>query len=199
MKTLQKQTSLFIEDRSTSSQEASRASHIQLPVNAKAKKMNAIYGPKCLEQYEKFNRVTSWGKMLAASLVGTGEWYSKRCKLTWRLKGTRFGRIYFRLLVKTQTTTASGFGLLPTPLKNLGDFPFSPKTLELQKNGNGLRPSGAKIGSSLNWHPIALPHLRNGLIDPLLLNFMMGFPPDWTLKPFLEGQTMDTETQSIQK
>ena len=41
---------------------------------------------------------------------------SKRVKLTWKLKGTRYNRLYFQLVPSTMPRTAgTAFGLLPTP------------------------------------------------------------------------------------
>jgi hypothetical protein len=43
-------------------------------------------------------------------------WYSTRCKLTWKLKGTKYNRLYFQLQVSALAPTeGTGFGLLPTP------------------------------------------------------------------------------------
>jgi len=86
------------------------------PESGSERKMNAIYGPKCLEQYGKFNHVGSWAKMFSALLIGTGDWYSRRCKLTWKLKGTKYNRLYFQLQASAiAPTNGTEFGLWPTP------------------------------------------------------------------------------------
>jgi hypothetical protein len=41
-------------------------------------------------------------------------WYSTKCKLTWKLKGTKYNRLYFQLAPSTLPTEGIGFGLLPT-------------------------------------------------------------------------------------
>jgi hypothetical protein len=38
-----------------------------------------------------------------------------RCKLTWKLKGTKYKRMYFQLAPSTHRTEETGFGLWPTP------------------------------------------------------------------------------------
>jgi len=49
-------------------------------------------------------------------LVGMEGWSSKRCALTWKLKGTTYNRIYYQLEVSARPTDATGFGLwLGTP------------------------------------------------------------------------------------
>jgi hypothetical protein len=107
-----KQTSLFTEAELTSSQEASLASHTAWPESGKERQMSAICGPKCLGQFERYNRAGSWAKTFSALLIGTGGWYSRRCKLTWKVKGTKYNRMYFQLAPSTLPTDGTGFGLL---------------------------------------------------------------------------------------
>jgi hypothetical protein len=121
MATLPKQISLFTEDNATFSQEGSHANHTATQVKGSAKKMTATCGQKCLEQYAKFSRHGSWAKTLAALLVGMEDWYSTRCKLTWKLKGTKYNRLYFQLVPSTLPTDGTGFGLLPTPKVTMPD------------------------------------------------------------------------------
>jgi hypothetical protein len=52
--------------------------------------------------------------MFSALLIGTGDWYSTKCKLTWKMKGTSYNRMYFQLVPSTHRTVGIGFGLLPT-------------------------------------------------------------------------------------
>jgi DNA (cytosine-5)-methyltransferase 1 len=70
--TLLKQTSLFTKETLTSLVEDSHANHTQRPDLEKEKKTNAIYGHKCLEQFEKLNQVGLWAKTFAALLIGGG-------------------------------------------------------------------------------------------------------------------------------
>lgn len=72
MATSQKQTSLFIEEKSTSLPEGFLASHLAQQVSEKGKKMLAISGQKCLEQFEKHSRATLWGKMFMELLIKEG-------------------------------------------------------------------------------------------------------------------------------
>jgi hypothetical protein len=114
MATSQPQTSLFTEGKSTSSQVDSRANRTAKPGNDLEKKMTATSGRRCLEQYGRFSRVGSWERMFSALLIGTGDWYSTKCKLTWKMKGTSYNRMYFQLVPSTHRTVATEFGLLPT-------------------------------------------------------------------------------------
>jgi hypothetical protein len=232
--------------QSTLFQEDSPASHIAKQEKDLEKKMNATCGRKCLEQFEKFNRATLWAKTFAALLIGTGDWYSTRCRLTWSLRATKCYRFYFQLAPLTLPTEEIEFGLLPTPkafhasmehemtntehkryrkndLMNLSLLP-TPDT-QNHRNGTSLRKDnnmmeGGKHGVSL--HHLAahgmlptpatrdykgartsealqeaertgtnsLPDFfaqtgKTSQLNPRFVLEMMGFPPDWTLQPFL--------------
>jgi len=59
--------------------------------------------------------------MFSALLIGQEGWYSKRCKLTWKLKGTKSNRMYFQLYPSTLPIEETEFGLLPMPKAWDGD------------------------------------------------------------------------------
>lgn len=115
IKTYGKQISLFGETESASSPEVSRASHIQQPESAEEKTTSATSGQRCLDAFGKSGRAGSWAKTFAALLVGQEGWCSRRCRLTWKLKGTKYNRLYFLLQVSALRTKDTGRGLLPTP------------------------------------------------------------------------------------
>jgi hypothetical protein len=106
------------ETMKSSSLVASRnyANHSAPLEKEKGKMTNATCGAKCYEQYKKLNRNMSLQKMYMVSQILTGDWYSSRCALTWKLKGTKFSRLLFQLQVKTHHTGEIDAGLLlPTP------------------------------------------------------------------------------------
>lgn len=121
--TSQKLTLRNMQTQLTFSQEDFPASHTASQGNGKAKRMNAICGQKCLEQLEKFSRPTLWARMFSASLIGMGDWYSTKCRLTWKLRGTKYSRLYFQLVPKTHPTEGTEFGLWPTPTSVQRDHP----------------------------------------------------------------------------
>ena len=123
MKTSPKQTSLFGEEKSTSSPGDFLANHTAQQESDLAKKMNATYGQRCLERFERFNQVGLWAKMFSALLIGMEGWYSTRCKLTWKLKGTKYNRMYFQLQASTLPIEEIEFGLWPTPTSVQRDHP----------------------------------------------------------------------------
>ena len=108
----QKQISLFTEDKSMSSQGDFPANHTHQQVNALEKRMTDTSGQKCLEQLRKFNHVGLWAKTFSALLIGMEDWYSRKCRLTWKLKGTKSNRLFFQLSVSTLPTEETEFGLL---------------------------------------------------------------------------------------
>jgi hypothetical protein len=107
-----KQILLYTEEKLTSSPVDSLANPTHQPESEKEKKMSDISGRKCLEQLEKFSHVGLWAKTFSALLIGQGDWYSTRCKLTWKLRGTKYGRMYCQLYPSTLPTEGIGFGLL---------------------------------------------------------------------------------------
>jgi len=134
--TSQKQISLFTEDRSTSSQEDSLANPTQQQESDLAKKMTVTSGRRCLEQYGRFNRHGLWAKTFSDLLIGTGDWYSTRCRLTWKLKGTKYNRMYFQLYPSTLPIEETEYGLLPTPRAN--ESTESIETIELRRQKTGI-------------------------------------------------------------
>lgn len=116
METSKKQISLFTEDKSTSLQADSLANHTHQQANDLERKMTVTSGLKCLEQFERFNHVGLWAKTFVALLIGMEDWYSKRCRLTWKMKGTKSNRLYFQLQASTLPIEETEFGSLPTPV-----------------------------------------------------------------------------------
>jgi hypothetical protein len=227
-----KQTSLFGTKRLTYSQADSPVSHIQPQVNDLGKRTSDISGRRCLERLEKLNHVGSLAKTFTVLLVGMTGWSSKRCKLTWKMKGTKSNRIYFQLHPSTLSIEEIESGLLPTPrVKGHGN---SHQRIEdgkiddlttMAKNGMlptpttrdwkaSISPSGImrKDGKYrtdvLSNMPVLLgEHCqqrpgKTSQLNPLFVEEMMGFPENWTLLPFLNGETnpsKPTETPSSHK
>jgi hypothetical protein len=159
--------------------EDSLASHTAQQENGSEKRMSAICGQKCLEQYGKFSRAGLWGKTFAALLIGMEGWSSTRCRLTWKLKVTKCYRFYFQLRVLEPRTGGTAFGLLHTPQ---GLFPtptaMMPGDVDMdkldarrmeckarKKNGNGFGPSLNELA-------------KKGLLpSPAARDFRSGFDP----------------------
>ena len=95
----------------------SLVSHTLWQENGSAKKITDTSGQKCLEQFGKLNRNGSWAKTFMGLLIGMEGWYSRKCKLTWKLKGTKYKRLYFQLAVSELPIGEIESGLLPTPCR----------------------------------------------------------------------------------
>jgi hypothetical protein len=213
--TSQKQTSLFTEEQLTSSQVASPANHTHQQESDLEKKMSAICGPACLEQYEKFNQVGLWAKTFSALLIGMEGWYSKRCKLIWKLKGTKSNRMYFQLRPLTLHTEGIGFGLLPTPKtleapsasweKRNPKSNYKPGVTLTDMKVWGLLPTPTAFdwkgeggnGADLN-RTIGTGTGTTSQLSPQFVLEMMGFPTDWTELPFLNGETSQSKPEEMQ-
>jgi hypothetical protein len=228
IQTLQKQTSLFTEAQLMFLPEDSHASRTAWPESVKAKTMSATSGRTCLEQYQRFSPATLWAKTFPALLIGTEGWYSKRCKLTWKLKGTKSHRLYFQLAALTRPIEGTEYGLLPTPVvmdtnggnlekidqrrarakaKGINGNGFGVTLTELANRGMLPTPtardlrSGFSQGSKafekrklqsrgVNLHEHIQREIgQNFQLNPRFVMEMMGFPPDWTELPFLNGGT----------
>ena len=147
MQTSRRQISLFTEDESTLSPEDSHASPTQAQASDLEQKMTATSGLKCLDAFGRFSRNGSWAKTFSALLIGIEGWYSKRCRLTWKLKGTKSNRLYFQLVQSTLHTSDKEFGLLLTPTSVMTDEP--PEKMRERAERNGYK-NGTKYGSLLS-------------------------------------------------
>ena len=112
--TSRQQILLFGEAESTCSPEVFPASRFRSQANAREQRMNATCGPKCLEQFSRFVPAGSWARTFSELLIGRKEWSSNKCALTWKLKGTKSNRLYFRLVPSALPTEGTDAGLLPT-------------------------------------------------------------------------------------
>ncbi len=93
-------------------------------------------------------------------------------------------------------TFATGFGYLPTPDKSTGVMRGgiairANAQTSFRKEIGETRPSGAKIGSSLNWCPEYIREaLRTGgFVNPVWLEVLMGFPEQWSMLEMVPSET----------
>lgn len=216
MQTYAQQTLLFGEDELTSLQAASPASRSRSRASAKARRTTATSGRKCCGLFGIFDPVGSWARTFSELLIGRKEWSSSRCVLTWKRRDMRFNRTLYRLAVSALPTEGTDAGLLPTVqtqgLKQCeeGKTVFMPlgmlptPTVNDATNSN-LPPSQVKRKSGLPKIAMQSDEYRTGTIsqlNPLFVGEMMGFPVDYTVLPFLNGETCPskpTETPSCLK
>lgn len=230
--------------------------------NDLAKKMRDTSGRRCSAAFERLSHVGLWAKTFSDLLIGQTGWFSTRCKLTWKLKGTRYNRMYFQLYPSTLPTEGTEFGLLPTPLaqareqtnfeaydarmERLVEKGHKPFTMPLDqmalrgmlptptcmyatnatatmkstqvKEGSmhsvtltramamGMLPTPRTSDERMHWktenwkgddlgsHINEICGTRSHLSPQFVLE-MMGFPTDWTLLPFLNGETSQSKQE----
>ncbi len=245
MKTSQKQISLFTEEQLTSLPVDSPANLIQAQVSDLGKRTSDTSGRICSESFQKLNQPTLWAKTFVDLLIGQGDWSSKKCALTWKVKGTAYNRYYCQLVPLARHIEEIEFGLLPTPTVIQGgaqivigkqkNNTYSAGLHDLAKSGllptptvfdstnasATMKSSQVKEGSM---HSMTLPRMLSmGLLhtprtsdknmhwktenwkgddlgsqineafgtrshlNPRFVAEMMGFPPNWTELPFLNG------------
>jgi hypothetical protein len=208
METSKNSTRQLTLDELISSQEGSLASPTPSQDYKKATKTSATCGRRCCALFENAPRATSWAKTFSALLVGMEEWSSRRCALAWKLKGTRYNRLYFQLQGSEPHTAGLESGLLLTPLAVQVDEPperykarHALRT-EMGKN-NPNDPPGNKYNcllSQLLYSGIC-PGLKPGKpsqLSPLFAGEMMGFPNDWTVSPFQSGSAKPSKPTGTQ-
>jgi hypothetical protein len=125
LKNMQTKLTFLLED--------SLANPSALPGKEKAQMMNATCGARCLEQYKRLNPNMSSQKMFLVSRILMGDWYSTRCALTWKMKGTKFSRLLFQLQPKTLRIAETDAGLLPTPTAMMDEAPIEKVDARNQK------------------------------------------------------------------
>lgn len=114
MKTSGQQSLFSTEEGSMSCQPVSLANHTAWQEKDKAQQMTETCGLKPLEQLNKFSRIGLWVKMFSALLIGQKGWSSTKCRLIWKLQGTKFSRFYFRLHLSEHHTEGTESGLSHT-------------------------------------------------------------------------------------
>jgi hypothetical protein len=101
---------------STSSAQDTLVSLLVLPGSEEARKTTVTSGLRCLELYKKQSPVGS----LARMLLGTSQWDSTLCFLTWQVKGTKQFHLYFQLQVSVPRINDTESSLWPTPIASSG-------------------------------------------------------------------------------
>ena len=145
------------------------------------------------------------------TLLDTSAWASTKCYLTWQTKATPRGRVLFQLAPSMHHIDETGYGLLPTMTVSSGAqtkenptpgqtggttlwgfarmFP-TPCAADNRDRGGPSMPAiqrRMRIGKS-----IELSMTVDGPLNPLFVEWLMGYPEGWT-------DLEDSETQSSPK
>lgn len=193
------------------SQEASPASHSATQDEEKARQTTATSGRTCFKSYKASSQTGSSLKMCVGLLLGTKEWYSSRCALTWKAKVTKSNRLLFQLAPSTSRTGETGSGLLPT---------VQTQGLKVCKNGKSIPmilptpdASDGRRGPAKIYNPRAKSQSGRTVttlvgsgtgeklrLQPAMPGWMMGFPEKWTEFPIVPplGETNQSKPTATQ-
>jgi len=145
------QTSLFGEEKSISSPEASPANPSQQRAKEKVPGTPDTFGRKCSGLYERFAPSGSLERMFMDSLIGMEGWFSTRCALTWKMKASKSSRLFCQLAVSTPRTKDIGSGLLltPTTKEEVMDLEKFKKRMEKYPNGTTMPNLATQVNGLL--------------------------------------------------
>ena len=170
-----------------SSRAASRARTLALLESSAAwvKEPAPASGPRSSDLLASYDRNTSsWRTSqhcLLAQVNGEADGLAEFSE-TWPSAGMMRNGKTFRLRPWAFPTCESAHGLWPTPNKSNGFAPFSLATMQRKERGE-TRPSGCKMGFDLKWDRRCLPYLERGWINPVISEWLMGFPIGHTALP----------------
>ncbi len=157
-------------EKSTCSPAAFRASLFPLPDADEERQTTVSSGQRCFDLWLRAHQNGSSLKTFMASFLSKTAWYSDRCSMIWSPQITSANRSLFRLAAFQHHTFATDFGLLPTVVAadskdrgwcNRGGRPLT----QIVKKRTGLK------------------------LQPAFCAWLMGYPLDWTLAPFLASDS----------
>lgn len=177
METSKNSTRQLTLDELIYSQEGSPVSRTQYLENEKARMTIATCGQRCCALFENAPRATSWAKTYAALLIGMEGWSSRRCGLTWKMRGTTYNRSYFLLQVLEPhiSDIESGLLLTPTTREEVMDTEKFKGRMANQNNGTTVPNLSTQVLG------------KGSQLSALFVEEMMGFPKNWTASPFQSG------------
>lgn len=143
------------------------------------------YGEKCTDSFAKLSPDGYWLKMyqgyFQVMLDSSLETFSE----TWPSAGTMRNGIAYPLPPLAPLIFVTAYSFWPTPEASLSHVGvYSGKTAQILMSGGKTRKSGALIGSSLRWEPRLFEDFKlagsKAIPNPKFLEWLMGFPVDWT-------------------
>lgn len=153
-----------------SSAAASPASRGASPASARARMTTATSGRKCFELCHSRDPLGCFVKMLLVS----SRWHSTICSLSWKASATPRGRLLFQLAASEPHTAEIGCGssqsfplqkrMWPTPAAR--DYRY-PNARPFRERGGGKRGE-------------QLPNAIGGALNPTWVEWLMGYPTEWT-------------------
>ena len=145
---------------------ASRANPSPKPDSAEARAMTATSGRRCLELSTSCGPLGSLERMLLTSSI----WHSTMCFLTWKVKATPHGRLWFQLAASALRTKDTDLQSWPTPT-----------AMDAAGLARHLRKGATPTRSLLLCQKVAyLAGGGTGNLNPEWTEWLMGFPTGWT-------------------
>jgi len=161
---------------SIASAAVSPASPYQLPGSEKVRQMIAGCGPSSNESLAYYDRNLCWWRTYQASFTWMADNSSTVSCPTWPRSGmTRNGTAY-RLPTLARRISGTGSGSWPTPAARDWRSPNSMKHIKEKPRHNTQLPNALRKQGI------------TGQLNPLWVEWLMGFPPGWT-------DLRDSETQ----
>lgn len=145
----------------------SHASRSQKPGSAEARKMTATSGLRCCELSKSCGRLGCLERMLLTSSI----WHSTMCFLTWRLRATKQGRLWFQLAASELRTKDTDLQSWPTPTAMDAKRWLAKR---YRKDATGTR--SMLLSQKVNY----LAGGGAGPLNPEWVEWLMGFPIGWT-------------------
>lgn len=187
------QLTLFPED--------SHASRSVLPGSEEARTMTVTSGQRCLELYRNSGQLG----LLVKMLLGSSIWRSTRCLLTWKVSATPAKRLLFRLAPSMPHTEEADAQFWPTPrAQEWKDVVTSLPPSRIKDKGKDnltqrvarsllyptptARMGKAPSNTETRQGAPDLQTVVGGQLNPLWVEWLMGFPIGWTDLNALETQ-----------
>jgi hypothetical protein len=152
--------------------EASHASLLVLPGSEKAIKMTVFSGLRCLELYRKCSLLG----LLVKTLLGSSIWHSNKCALTWKIKIMKSNRLLFQLAASGLYTKEKEYLLWPTVrAAETGDYQYA--------HGDHAKKVMTLTGAVKMYENHPFKNLNDqigGQLNPMWVEWLMGFPIGWT-------------------
>jgi len=189
----------------TSSVAGSPASRGPLPGSSEAQKMTVISGQKWLGLLKTYGLSGSLAKTCEALL--TSPWASSAAFLTWKASGTKPSHLLFQLAPSTPRTDATECGLWRTPDAHCNRGANSEKRMKMKlENGMPISLNDQVAHPNLMWPTPraqartkcakredyhsnleeAVGETQSGSLNPTWVEWLMGFPQEWTACDALE-------------
>lgn len=180
-------------------------SPLVLPGSDAARQMTVISGRKCCGSLQS----SGPAGLLARTLLGSCRWNSTRRFLIWKTRATPQKRLFFRLLPLTPHIDETDVLLFPTPTrssskaggggqKRKGDlrneFMLIPTPLKSDASGHLYQISHGKAVPTTNGYVLMTEGSVSGQMNPVFVEWLMGFPTGWTELP--RSETLSSRKSS---